>query len=151
MKCTILVDLPLVIVKIYFYALEFQEIHKFYTFYPKIFSSWSEGVMKFLVSLSYWSNIPNLVKIGPVVHDDGRQPIAIGHLSDSVTWHITRGEWGFTWHFTWRGWGWGLGLSMTGLVGRGAAGDNMWFLGRFQWTPGPILMKLYFVHVWSLL
>ena len=50
MKYTILVDLSLVIVNIYFYALEFQEIHKFYTFYPKIFSPWSEGVMKFRIS-----------------------------------------------------------------------------------------------------
>ena len=46
--------------------------------------------IKFLVSLPYRCYISNLVKIGPVVlekkmltHDNWRQPIAIGHLSDS--------------------------------------------------------------------
>ena len=49
--------------------------------------------MKFTISclLTLQMLHTNLVKIGPVVHenmltvtdDDGRQPIAIGHLSDS--------------------------------------------------------------------
>ena len=56
---------------------------------------WPMGLL--FVSLPYRCYIPNLVRIGPVVseekmlthdgrrtsHDDGRQPIAIGHLSDS--------------------------------------------------------------------
>ena len=56
------------------------------------------GVMKFTISclLPYRCCIPNMIKIGPVdlekkmlmddahtLHDDGRQPISIGHLSDS--------------------------------------------------------------------
>ena len=48
--------------------------------------------MKFTISclLTYRCYIPNLVRIGPVVFekkmltdDDGRQPMVIGHLSDS--------------------------------------------------------------------
>ena len=73
----------------------FLKIQQFYTFYPKITypldgGSWN---LQFLVFLPYRCYILNLVKIGPVVledvnsrrtsHDDGRQPIAIGHLSDS--------------------------------------------------------------------
>ena len=77
----------------------FQEMLQFYTFPPKITSPWGRGSwnLQFLVSLPYGCYMPNLVKIGPVVlekkmltdeeprttHDDGRQPIAIGHLSDS--------------------------------------------------------------------
>ena len=60
-------------------------------------SPWG-GVMKFsiLVSLSFRCYILNLVKVSPVIlekmlthdargamDDDGRQPIATGHLSDS--------------------------------------------------------------------
>ena len=45
--------------------------------------------LQFFVSIPYGCYITNLVKIGPVVYeemmltDNGRQPIAIGHLSDS--------------------------------------------------------------------
>ena len=76
-----------------------KEILQFYTFYPNITSPLGGGSwnLQFLVSLPYRCHIPNLVKIGPVVlekkmlthdgrrttDDDGRQPIAIGHLSDS--------------------------------------------------------------------
>ena len=70
----------------------FKEIQQFYTFYPKITSPLGGGSwnLQFFVSLPYRWYISNLVKIGPVVlekkmltNDDGRQPIAIGHLSDS--------------------------------------------------------------------
>ena len=68
-------------------------MQQFYTFYPKITSplgGW--GVMKCIISCLLTLQmlyIPNLVKIGPVViekktHDGQHQPIAIGHLSDSV-------------------------------------------------------------------
>ena len=69
----------------------FKEIHQFYTFYPNITSPLG-GVMKFtqvLVSKPYKCCIRHLVKIGPSVLEkkmlthDGRQPIAIGDLSDS--------------------------------------------------------------------
>ena len=77
----------------------FFKIHQFDTFNPKISSRLGGGSwnLQFLVSLPYRCYIPNLVKIGSVVlqkkmlMDDGwltmdnhgRQPIAIGHLSDS--------------------------------------------------------------------
>ena len=70
----------------------FKQIQQFYTFYPQITSPLGGGSwnLQFLVSLPYRCYISNLVNIGPVVlekkmltHDDGRQPIAIGHLSDS--------------------------------------------------------------------
>ena len=64
----------------------------FTLFTPKLpplgVGSWN---LQSLVSLPYWCYIPYLVKIGPVVfekkmltHEDGRQPIVIGQLSDSV-------------------------------------------------------------------
>ena len=61
-------------------------------FYPNIISPWRGGPCnsQCLVSWTYRCYILNLVKIGPVIlekkmltDDDGRQPIAIGHLSDS--------------------------------------------------------------------
>ena len=62
-------------------------------FNPKITSPLDGGHeiynLQFLISLPYRCYIPNLVRIGPVVAEekmlthDGRQPIAIGHLSDS--------------------------------------------------------------------
>ena len=77
---------------------DFLRIHQFYTFPPKITSSWGSGSwnLQLPVSLPYRCYIPNLVKIGPVVlenkmlthygrqtMDDGRQPLVIGHLSYS--------------------------------------------------------------------
>ena len=54
----------------------------------QISSPWV-GVIQFLLSIPYRCYISNLTKIGPVVlekmltDDDGRQPIALGHLCDS--------------------------------------------------------------------
>ena len=59
---------------------------------PQNYLPFGWGVMKFIISrvLPLMMLHTNLVKIGPVVseekmltHDDGRQPITIGHLSDS--------------------------------------------------------------------
>ena len=56
----------------------------------KIREGYIIAARQFLVSLSYECSIPNLVKIGPVdvnerrtTRQDGRQPIVIGHLTDS--------------------------------------------------------------------
>ena len=60
-----------------------KEIHQFFKFYLKIMPSpWDGGlwILQFLVSLPYKCNIPNLVKIGPVVlekmliHDSQQTP-----------------------------------------------------------------------------
>ena len=58
-------------------------------FYPKL-PLLGMGAMIFSISCVLALKMPNLFKIGPVdidgrrtTHDDGRQPIAIGHLSDS--------------------------------------------------------------------
>ena len=65
---------------------------KYSNFTPKLHPLWMVGheIYNFFVSLPDTWYTPNLVKISPVVldkkmltHDDGRKPIAIGHLSDS--------------------------------------------------------------------
>ena len=68
----------------------FKEVQQFYTSYPNITSSLGGGShLQFLVSLPYKCYTPNLVKIDQEVLEkkmstrDGRQLIAIGHLSDS--------------------------------------------------------------------
>ena len=68
-----------------------------------IISPWGGGFIKFKISgiltlqMIHTTHVPHLVKIGPVVfrekmlthearwttHNEGSQPIAIGHLSDS--------------------------------------------------------------------
>ena len=77
----------------------FKEIHQFYTFYPQITSPLCvcEGVMKcILFCFLILQMLHTMVNIGSVVlekkmltddgrwttHDDGCQPIVIGHLSD---------------------------------------------------------------------
>ena len=68
----------------------YKEVQQFYTSHPNITSSLGgESDLQFLVSLPYKYYTPNLVKIGQEVLEkkmstlDGRQPIAIGHLSDT--------------------------------------------------------------------
>ena len=104
MKFTILVDPSLVIITIYFCLINawkkrrrfLKNCSNFTLFTSKLPPLWM-GVMKFIISLSYRCYTPNLLKIAPVVldkkmlthdgrrttDDDGRQPIAKGHLSDS--------------------------------------------------------------------
>ena len=99
MKFTILVDLSLVNIITYLVCLIYLGVEKkivkkygnFTLLTSKLPPLWV-GVRKFTIScpLPYRCYIQILIKISPVVvnalwmgDDDGRQPIAIGHLSDS--------------------------------------------------------------------
>ena len=66
-----------------------KEIHQFYILNPAITCplGWGSSTFQFLVSFPYRCYTRHLVKIGSekkmLTHDDGRQSIAIGHLSYS--------------------------------------------------------------------
>ena len=96
MKFTNLVDPSLVIITLYLFRLKqsvekkilFKKYINFTLFTPKLHPPWVGGQLQFLLSLPDRCYIPNLERIGTVVlekkiltHDDGRQHIAIGHLS----------------------------------------------------------------------